>query len=544
MNNTPENTPETGTYIDTIYTVTEAISSDPKHAQIIDSISEHYPVPNVQTPAENSDQLGASIVEHLFKLIQPHTVMVQGSHFWVDLACWNDDLPPGSTIRMYSRTDLMGTIRSYGVGIGDTVGVMALLQGSPTTRVVSPKCDKERLPLHPSGYQLIDGKPWFIQHDSSPLKAEKGDCSAILREICRMFGNEAPLLLGWLKGAYIRQLNYSAEARGQEAPFRKVASQTLAIVGDPGTGKTHVLLDIIFVGLLGTYANMPSTWLTGDSRFNDWALDSNIWVADDGVSLQTIQKRKHAATVLKNAGYASKLTIECKNKAVINMPYPCERIFVVNLQDYALRALPAYEENHDKYLFLHNCGPSGLMDDWDGDYDRMKKELSAAMPAFAHFLLHEYQLPDWTVTDTKRHTVADWGYMSPPVLKALAEQDEAGILMARLRKVYMDGALQERVHGRFHSQEALRAFMEAVERRPDCATSEKMGRLLAECQRRWPMLLERTVSKGYTSYKFRKHPDWENPLSLNTAGMSIAKPDPALLAAAGLPLPGDSPSQS
>ena len=480
----------------------------------------------------------ADVDIHLLEHLQKHIVMVQGSHFWVEVACWHDDVAPGNA-RMYTRTDLIAGLKAQGLSQQDASKILAEFQGAPDTRLVLPANDKDKLPLHPAGYQLIDGTPWYLQKECSPLTAVKGDCSPILREICRMFGNEAPLLLGWLKGAYSRQLNYAAEVRGMEAPFRKVASQTLAIAGDPGTGKTHVLLDIIFVGLLGAYTNMPAAWLSGDSRFNDWALVSNIWVADDGVSLQSIQKRKDAATLLKNVGYSSKLTIECKNKAVINLAYPCERIFVVNLQDYALRALPAYEENQDKYLFLHNCAPSGLVEEWGGDYDRMKQELSAAMPAFAHFLLHEYQLPDWAVRDTSRHMVADWGYMSPPVLSAISEQDEAGILMARLRKLYMSPLFSYRENERYQTQEALRSAMESIEHKPDCATSEKMGKLLAECHRRWPHLLARSVNNGYTVYKLCHHQDWENPLCLDISAMNVAVPDPKLLAAAGLPLHAD-----
>ena len=76
--------------------------------------------------------------------------------------------------------------------------------------------------------------------------------------------------------------------------------------------------------------------------------------------------------------------------------------------------------------------------------------------------------------------------------------------------------------------------MENQEFKSDCATSEKMGRLLAECQRRWPHLLTSTLINGYPSYKFMKDQDWEHPLCLDISGMDIAQPDPALLAAAGL----------
>lgn len=475
-----------------------------------------------------TDNVGADVDNNLLDHLQKHTVLVQGSHFWVEIACWHDGVESGNA-RMYTRTELIAALKAQGLKQQDAAKLLAEFQGSPTTRLVQPANDKERLPLHPAGYQTIDGTPWFIMKDSCPLAAVKGDCSAVLREICRMFGNEAPLLLGWLKGAYIRQLNYAAEARGKDAPFRKVASQTLAIAGAPGTGKTHILLDIIFVGLLGAYTNMPTAWLTGESRFNDWALKSNIWVADDGVSLHSLIKRKDAATILKNAGYSSKLTIECKNKAVINMPYPCERIFVVNLQEYALRALPAYEENQDKYLFLHNCGPSGLMEEWGGDYDRMRQELTAAMPAFAHFLLHEYQLPEWTVRDTFRHTVADWGYMSPHVLAALAEQDEAGMFMGSLRKAYM--RIRHNSY-RIDSKFTLEEIRELLDLQGNISPS-KINQLMKSCMERWPHLIQTHELHGYTCYSFVKHPDWENAQSMDIDSIAIAQPDPVLLETAG-----------
>lgn len=472
--------------------------------------------------------------DEMLLLLQANAVLVEGSHVWLDLAFWPNNNGKGG-VRKYSKKDLIEGLKVNGLSAQEASALYARFLGDPETRVVNPLRDKERLPLHPAGYQTIGSDSWYIQKDSSPLCARKGDCSAVLREVCRMMGNEAPLLLGWLKGAYMRQLNYAAEVRDKEAPYKKVASQTLVIAGAPGTGKTHVMLNMIIAGLLGDYATMPAAWLTGDTRFNDWALNSNIWVADDGVSLQSIVKRKHAGTVLKNTAYASKFSIECKNKAVINMPYPCERIFVVNLTESALRALPSYEEDVDKYLILYNCGDSGLHTEWGGDSVRMQQNLADMMPAFAYWLLNEYQLPDWAVRDTVRHTVADWGYISPYAQQALSELDEAGILMARLSKVYMTLKKQHVSCDKAYSQEELRQLLEQVEHNSLCCTKTAMGHQLAACQRRWPELLGVCTRNGYTCYKLLKNDAWENPVSIDIGAMHIAQPDPALLSAAGLP---------
>lgn len=471
-------------------------------------------------------------------MYQQYIVYIEGSHFQVNLALWADEDDSESSIDMwreYSRSDLISALHAEGLSKNEAQKLVAKLQNNSNTKVVSPENEKNSMPLRPAGFQYINGVPWFIRKESSPLKAEKGNPVFVLREICQMFGNEAPLLLGWLKGAYTRQLNYAAEARGEKPLYKKVASQTLAIVGAPGTGKTHVLLNGIMRGLLGDYTVMPAAWLCGNCRFNDWALKSNIWVADDGVALRGIRERKHAATILKQAGYSSKLPIECKNKAVINLDYPCERVFIVNPEEEALRALPAYEENKDKYLFLHNCAPSGLISEIQGDFDRFYAVLQESMPAFAYWLLHEYNLPEWATTNTIRHTVADIGYMSPAVRQALSEQDEAGVLLARLRKCYISPYTKERVRNKYLSQEDLRSIMEGLEGHSDCTSSTKMGKLLTECISRWPHMIEAKIKDGYRLFCLKPHSEWQNPPFIRTEQYAIAQPDPALLEAAGLP---------
>ncbi len=477
-------------------------------------------------------------IQETLKQLQEYIVLIEGSHYQVNIDLWADESePPRATPiwREYKSSELCAALITNGFDQSSAKRLISLLQGHPDTRVVAAKNEKQSLPLRPCGYQLINNVPWFLKEERNPIEAVPGNPALVLREICRMFGNEAPLFLGWLKGAYTRQLIFAATARGEEPQYKKVASQTLAIVGAPGTGKTHVLLDIIMAGVLGNYTNMPAAWLCGKSRFNDWALESNIWVADDGVALQSIKERKYAETLLKQAGYSSRLSIECKNKAEVNLDYPCERIFIVNLQDYALRALPTSEENPDKYLFLHNCAPSGLITEEEGDFDTLEQKLREAIPAFAHWLLHEYTLPAWAVQNTKRHTVTDFGYMSPAVQEALAEQDEAGILMARLRKCYMHPETRDLVRNKYQSQEELRSRMEWLESRNDCTSSTKMGILLSECIRRWPHLIGERLNNGYRQICLHKNPEWENALKMASSQTPLAQPDPILLAAAGLP---------
>ena len=125
--------------------------------------------------------------------------------------------------------------------------------------------------------------------------------------------------------------------------------------------------------------------------------------------------------------------------------------------------------------------------------------------------------------------------MSPPVLQALSELDEAGILMARLRKCYVSPYTQERVRNKALTQEDLRSIMEGLEGRPDCTSSIKMGLLLSECIRRWPHLIEDKIVRGYRHFTLLRNEAWLNPLTMNTSHCSIAQPDSILLEQAGLP---------
>ena len=469
-------------------------------------------------------------------ILQKYAVLVEGKSIWVNTDFWSDEPDNSSPMwSEYTQKQLTRALTLEGMSNNDADRLFFAFKASRNTRRVDAAHSRRYLPLHPSGFQSIGGVNWFTANDSSPLQPVKGNPAPVLRALTRMFGLETPLILGWLKGAYIRQLAYAAKVRGQVCPFIPRASQTLAVCGNPDTGKTHIFLDCIVKGLLGPYAGMPASWLKGESRFNDWALTSNIFVADDGVALQSIKDRRHAATLLKQVGYSSQFAVECKNMPVVDMPYPNERIFVVNLEEFALKALPAYEENIDKYLFLWNSAPAGFNEDYNGDYEAMNRDLIDAIPAFAHFLLYDLSLPDWATSATTRHSVADWGFMSPMVLKALSEQDEAGILFSRLRGLYLCERLGTERFA-WNTQGKIRELLKAVEFKPDCTTPVRFGKLMHVLCNRYPDLIHSRTHNGCTEFQFSQNSKWEDICDIQLSTISIAQPDTSLLHLAGLSL--------
>lgn len=468
-------------------------------------------------------------------IFKQYAVYVEGGPIWVNLDFWTDepdcDRPQWSA---YCQRQLTRAFTLQGMSAKDADRLYFAFKASKDKKEVDPAHSRLTLPLHPSGFQEVCGQLWFTQRDAAPIEAVQGNPQPVLRALVRLFGLETPLILGWLRGAYVRQLAFAAEVRGRSFPEAPRASQTLAVCGPPNTGKTHVFVEGIIRGLLGKYAIMPAAWLKGDNRFNDWALTSNVFVADDSVALQSIKARRHAATILKQVGYSAQFDIECKFASEVAMRFPNERVFVTNLEEFALKALPAYEENEDKYLFIWNCGRAGFDEDYNGDYKAMNKAIADAIPAFAYYLLHDLVLPDWATRGTSRHTVADWGFMSPMVLKALSEQDEAGILMARLRRIYCDAFISDSNKFAWNSQLKIKKLMETVEHAPDCTPPVRFGKLMHTLCARYPALIDSRLANGLTEFRFFRNKLWEDVCDVDLAGKAVAKPDPKLLLDAGL----------
>lgn len=469
-----------------------------------------------------------------YKELREHTVVVQRRYYIVNSALWTDQRP--FKWREYNRSELMDALAAVGWSRPEVKRHLSSLLADPAAKVVDEKYCLESYPLRAEGYQEIDGEPCFVKRDSSPLMAVQGDPLPAIRMIVRMFHEEADLMLGWLQGAYKRQLNYAALCRGEKPPFQAVASQTLCLAGLQDTGKTMGLLECIVSVLLGGYEVIPESWLVGNSTFADWQFRSALYVCDDSPPIATLQDRRALGRRLKTLGYPNKVSMECKGKGALSRSFPNTRYFACNTDPESLRALPEISAaDSDKYLVLYICAPCGKVEDYGGDSYLMQKTVKESIPAFAWWLLKEYTVPEWAAgTEGTRHTVANYGpgsgYVSPHLRDALMELNGCGILMNKLRSLYTDPQLREAyVSKRLSLGELREALTKAGH--VDKSTDKEFGAKLSQCAESWPHLLKKGKSSS-TWYLLHANKQWND--AMDTQSKPLARHNPIIMKVAGL----------
>lgn len=491
-------------------------------------------------PAKQSSQADVTVQkggeDELHTLLLDKVVKV-GSHYQVKLDLWNEaegDAPQDQNAwRRYSLPEFKRSLALHDYPLDFIHNALARYQDDVDAKVINSAHHLDSLPLRPAGYQVIGGQEWFLDKDSSPITPVKGDPKPVIKACCRLFGMEAPILIGWMRGCLESQLAYAARVRGQESDYRQRASQTLCVVGRPNTGKTNVFIKLIVEGVLGQSTSIPAPWFNESSYFADFMMKSSVWVADDVAAFRCQAERKHAANQLKGVAYGGKFSVESKHRAAFDANYPSTRIILCNDDELSLRrSLIDYNETPDKVLILHNSGDAGFDADYGGNNDKMDAVIKDAIPAFAYWLLHSYRLPKWaTATENSaRHMVMDGGYVSPHVAAALSEFDDACILMQHIADVY---AKDKGLADQWVSQaELLDAIREHVTKgyRP---TSNMLGRSLAKCCERWGNLIEGKRRNQGMRFRLKKAADWKKP-RLCACPKRVAQVDMNLLKAAGL----------
>lgn len=465
---------------------------------------------------ENTTQKdGSQTSESLYNDMLSNVVLVGREYLYVRPVLFAEDA--SNEWRQYTALQFRDTTALCNFSKKFADALLSRLRTDAKAMYVSPKNVLPSYPLHKAGYQFIGDTPYFVQKDWKSITPVAGSPEPVIRQLLRMFGTQTDIVLGWLQGALMRQQNYLAQLNGEEElPYPPLASQTLCLCGGQGFGKTRVLLSCIIGELLGAYTAIPASWYNGKSKFGDWLLTAPVYVADDCEPLVGYKERVAFASRLKALGYPEKFSCECKGKGAIDLTFPNERICLANIKYGAIESLPDTSIDGDKFLVLHICGHAGCVEDYEGNFMRMDKDLRMAIPAFAYWLLHEYSIPEWAIgTATRRHAVmnlgGNLGYVAPAIKKAVAEIDKAGILMSKIRRLY----LGENFRGRWFTRMELRGILEAAA--PLQCHAEEFKTLLTECHKRWPHIIDKKRRGPGMEYMICNVPDFDDAMLISHA---------------------------
>jgi hypothetical protein len=226
-----------------------------------------------------------------------------------------------------------------------------------------------------------DGRKILVPCGPSLVIPAAGEFPNFESLISQLFGCEqTPFLMGWLKTALcdLYQLNPAAWHH----------SQMLALVGKPNCGKSF--FQFLISMMLGGRMTDPYLWMVGKSDFNDQIAESEHLMMEDKHALRDSKSRTAFGTAIKQLTVTSQTPVHPKGKKMFMAPAYRRLSLSVNEDADYITALPMLDDSVGDKLMLFKCSKADMLPDYSENKARFVREL----PAFVHYLLKVYTIPE------------------------------------------------------------------------------------------------------------------------------------------------------
>jgi hypothetical protein len=280
---------------------------------------------------------------------------------------------------------------SYGNGIDD-VQAERVLRYVMEHRIVDLQLSA--LSGYPIGlHKLHDGRRVLVRSQAQKIIPVQGDWSLIQQIINVKFNlsslghvDQTPWLYGWLK--------HAVETFYFCLPGDFPPGQALALVGTPGSGKSFLQNHIINPPL-GNRAADPEPYLAGKTDFNSELFSAEHLKMEDPESDGTYKSRLRLGQGIKKLVANEIQRCHPKNRPAI-MVKPFFRLTIsINDSRESLAVLPALDPTvRGKLIVLKVADDMGPIPAQISERKSFCDDIESQMPAFVHFLLNEFQIPD------------------------------------------------------------------------------------------------------------------------------------------------------
>ena len=240
--------------------------------------------------------------------------------------------------------------------------------------------------------------------------------------LSNLFGNgdfdQRPYVFGWLKVAV------QALREGISRP-----GQVLAMAGPRECGKS-LLQNHIITPLLGGRTAKPFRYMSGNTDFNGELFGAEHLTIEDESSSTDIRSRRHLGARIKDFTVNETQSHHAKSRQAITLR-PFWRVSIsLNDEPENLLILPPLDESlADKIMLLKaQKRPMPMPTQTLAERERFKATIASELPAFVHFLLHQYEIPEELKSD--RFGVAH--YHHPELVEALDDLSPQLRLLALL----------------------------------------------------------------------------------------------------------------
>jgi hypothetical protein len=194
--------------------------------------------------------------------------------------------------------------------------------------------------------------------------------------------DEHDAFLGWLQS--------SVQRLREDPPGHWGPGQALCLIGDTDTGKSS--LQRLITGFLAGREANPTRYFTGGSTFNGELAEAEHWAISDP-TWSDVKERKKFAKNFKNAVADSMTAIEPKYNQTVNVPIYKRISISLNKDEDSISVLPLMDKSYLEKLMILDCERSKYTPNAK-NFNSWIKKIDVATPAFLHYLLHEYKLPE------------------------------------------------------------------------------------------------------------------------------------------------------
>lgn len=273
-----------------------------------------------------------------------------------------------------------------------------------------------------AGVYEENGHRIIVTKSPSFIKARRGDWSTIKAFLEGLFGHEEDQLevfFGWLADA-IKNLRNEGKRRANWSP-----RQMIHIMGPTNAGKTLILQDLLTPCFANRSASADPLFKKNPDMHNADTFACELLYLDDSPVLESnYHFRQEFGERIKSHVVGIGGGIRDMQQSRVNIrPWWCF-VRLMNMEPATFATLPPLDEGvEDKLIFLRGekmpLGPLGPEMKLPGWYGRIKHRIQTELPAFIHFLLEEFSLPEHLNDPEARYPVMS--YKNPQVMSDIED---------------------------------------------------------------------------------------------------------------------------
>jgi 5S rRNA maturation endonuclease (ribonuclease M5) len=188
------------------------------------------------------------------------------------------------------------------------------------------------------------------------------------------------LLHGWVLSAYQSLLDKT---------FRPALGLVLCGKGD--SGKSFLQKNVIVPIMGGRTAN-PYAWLTGKTNFNEDLLAAECLTIDDEAREKGLTERQQFGQRMKQLLFAATVRYEGKGLKAFEARTLALMIACLNDSAQDLMILPPMDDSVAQKFLILKISPGEFPVD-PRDFQKMRAQITAEIPAYLHWLTREFKLP-------------------------------------------------------------------------------------------------------------------------------------------------------